>query len=450
MESLQDKIDAADGNAARMLRDDPTGPYPFPMPDEYSNWRDEQKAWADTAVLFDQSFHMSDVYFTGPDVKKLFSESGVNNFDSFGKDKAKQFVAVNADGNVIADAICFGRDDNEYILVGTPGAANWVQYRAATGDYDVEVVRDEASPWNPNPRRQFRYQIQGPNGLKIVERAVGHPIDRIKFFNIGTFEIAGVHIRALNHTMIGVPGLEMTGLEMTGPLADGPRVLEALQTAGAEFGMRMGGALAYPTTAVESGWIALPVPAVYTGDSLRSYREWLPAAGFEGHFSLGGSFVSDTIDDYYLTPWDLGYGRVVNFDHEFIGRDAMLQRKDQPHRTKVWLKWNEDDVARVYSSSLFGGASRAKYMDAPNAVYSIAHYDRVDVDGKLAGFSNWTAYTVGLGGWVSLGTIDSDRAIDGAEVQITWGDEDAIGKKKRVEAHKETTVTAVVSTKPLV
>jgi glycine cleavage system aminomethyltransferase T len=58
---------------------------------------------------------------------------------------------------------------------------------------------------------------------------------------------------------------------------------------------------------------------------MRRYREWLPASGYEGTGSLGGSFVSSNIEDYYLTPYELGYGPFVKFDHEFFGREALEQ-----------------------------------------------------------------------------------------------------------------------------
>jgi glycine cleavage system aminomethyltransferase T len=61
-ESLEDKI-ARTGSPVRMLRNAQQGSYEFPMPGEYSNWRDEQRAWRTTAVLFNQSFHMTDIYF---------------------------------------------------------------------------------------------------------------------------------------------------------------------------------------------------------------------------------------------------------------------------------------------------------------------------------------------------------------------------------------------------
>jgi glycine cleavage system aminomethyltransferase T len=63
--NLEEKIQKH-GNVADMLRNAPQGSYAFPMRAEYSNWRDEQRAWQQTAVLFDQSHHMTDIYFKGP------------------------------------------------------------------------------------------------------------------------------------------------------------------------------------------------------------------------------------------------------------------------------------------------------------------------------------------------------------------------------------------------
>jgi len=57
------------------------------------------------------------------------------------------------------------------------------------------------------------------------------------------------------------------------------------------------GSRAYATNTLESGWIPSPLPAVYTDEKMKSYRQWLPAASYEGTGSIGGSFVSDKIED---------------------------------------------------------------------------------------------------------------------------------------------------------
>jgi hypothetical protein len=53
---------------------------------------------------------------------------------------------------------------------------------------------------------------------------------------------------------------------------------------------------------------------------MRAYRQWLPASAYEGSGSLAGSFYSKNIEDYYMTPYALGYGPFVKFDHDFIGK----------------------------------------------------------------------------------------------------------------------------------
>ena len=446
-ETLEQKIRRV-GNPARMLRSNPAGYYPFPMWPQYTSWQEEQEAWKKTAVLFDQSFHMTDVYFDGPDVKRLFSDVGVNSFDKFGANKAKQLVACNEDGYLTGDAIVFGWSDHRYSLVGIPGLSNWVQSHAEQGGYDVEITRDERVLDNQGRRLLFRYQLQGPLAWEIVQKAHGGPIDHIKFFNIGEFTIAGVPVRALNHTMTGIPGQEMTGLEMTGPSDQGPAVLDALLRAGQEFGLQRGGAVSYPTTSLESGWLGQHVPAIYTGEGARGHREWLSGAGWEGTSSIGGSFVSDDIRDYYLTPWDVGYNRVIRFDHDFIGRAALEQMADRPHRRKVWLLWNDEDVARVMAGSLFGGDKRAKYLTMPNGGYVTFQYDEVRVGDRLVGLSHRTAYTVNIGHVSSLATIDEAEVRDGAEVTITWGEPDGGASRPTTERHVQTTVRTTISTQP--
>lgn len=447
-ESLEAKIQRS-GGPVPMLRNAPAGAYPFPIPSEYTNWRDEQAAWKETAVLFDQSHHMLDVTFAGPDARRLMSDFGVNGFATFGADKAKQYVAVREDGYFVGDAILFGLAEDKLSLVGPPIVSDWITFQAEQGAYKVDVTRDERTGINKGRRLLYRYQLQGPAALKIAEKAHGGPIDRIKFFHMGRFTVAGHTVRALNHTMTGMPGMEMTGLELFGPLDEGPAVLEALLRAGEEFGLRQGGAIAYSTTALESGWLGLPVPAVYSGECTRAFREWLSADSYAGTASLGGSFASDDIEDYYPTPWDLGYANVIKFDHDFLGRSALERMAGEPHRRKVWLRWHDEDVTRLLGEGLFGGAARTKYLQVPYAVYATFQYDTVRAGDRVVGISNRTGYTVNVGGWSSLAMIDEADARDGAEVTVVWGEPGGGSAKPNVERHVQTEIRATVSTTPL-
>lgn len=435
--NLEAKLQAH-GNPVDMLRHSPTGGYEFPFPAQYSNWRDEQEAWQKSVVLFDQSFHMTDVYFEGPDVKRLLSDVMVNTLKNFDKDKAKQIVACNEDGYVIGDAILFGHTADKVSVVGRPSVPNWVHYQAEKGGYDVKVTRDERTVSNDGSRLIYRFQIQGPNALDLIKSVHEGEFPEIKFFNLGDLKIAGKKVRALNHNMS-----RMGGLELHGPVEDREAVLAAIQKAGPGHGLVMGGSRAYATVSPESGWIPSPMPAIYSGEAMKPYREWLSANGFEGNASLGGSFYSKNIEDYYQTPWDLGYGKHVRFDHDFIGRAALEKMADQPHRRKLWLKWNDEDVLKVFKSQL-GNGDRYKYMEVPNAYYAILPFDKVLLGDKMVGLSTYTVYTANVRCWFSLAMLDEDVA-DGTQVTVVWGEEDGGSKKPIVESHVQTEIRATVS-----
>lgn len=421
-----------------MLRNAQTGGYDFPFPAQYSNWRDEQEAWQKSVVLFDQSFHMTDVYFEGPDVRRLLSDVAINTLKNFGKDKAKQIVCCNPDGYVIGDAILFGHSDEKVSIVGRPSVPNWVHYQAEKGNYDVKVTRDERTVSNDGSRLIYRYQIQGPNALALIQHVHEGEFPNIKFFNLGDLKIAGKKVRALNHNMS-----RMGGLELHGPAEDREIILEALQAAGPQFGLVMGGSRAYSTVSPESGWIPSPMPAIYSGKAMQAYREWLSDEGFEANASLGGSYYSSNIEDYYQTPWDLGYGKHINFDHDFIGSDALKKLADQPHRRKVWLKWNDEDVQAVFKSQL-GHGDRFKYMEVPNAYYSTLPFDQILLDNSLVGLSTYTVYTANVRCWFSLAMVDESIA-DGTELTVVWGEENGGSQKPNVERHVQTKIRATVS-----
>ena len=439
--SLEQKIKEA-GNPVTMLRNSQAGAYVFPIAPEFSNWRDEQEAWRKTAILFDQSYHMTDLYVQGPDTVRLLSDLGVNSFQGFKRDKAKQFVACNHDGYVIGDGVLFALEDDKVVLVGRPPISNWVHFNAVSGGYNVKVERDERSLANPMQRKLYRFEVQGPNAWKILEKVHGGPIPDIKFFAMGEINIAGRKVRCLKHGMSGAPGLELWG-----PKEEGDEIRATLLEAGKEFGLRAGGARAYSTVAIESGWVPSPMPAIYSGEKMRPYREWLTANSFEANASLGGSMVSDNIEDYYLTPYDLGYGGFTKFDHDFIGRAALEKMADKPHRKKVTLTWNSNDVIRIFST-MFLAENRAKYMDMPASHYATLPYDKIMVDGKQVGISTYPVYTANGRVWISLSMVDADFSATGTEVTVVWGEPDGGSSKPVVERHVQTTVRATVGPCP--
>jgi syringate O-demethylase/vanillate/3-O-methylgallate O-demethylase len=437
--SLQQKMDRAGGPLA-MMRTSQAGPYAFPIPPEFSNWRDEQRAWREGVALMDQSFHMTDLYLEGPDAHRLVSSLAINSFTGFGDDKAKQFIACAPSGHLVGDMIIFGLGSDLVNIVGRPTVANWVEFHAGTGSFDVQVDRDERTLNNPRPRKTFRYEIQGPLAWQLIEKLNGAPLAQPKFFAMGKLRVAGRPFRSLRHGMGGAPGLEFWG-----PLEQGAEVKAAILAAGEEFGLRQVGSRAYASAAVDSGWLPCPLPAIYSSPELRAYREWLGADSFDAIASLGGSFVSDRIEGYYYTPWDLDYGRLIRFDHDFIGRAALERLEREPHRRKVSLVWNPADAQRVYASLATPGRN-GKYMEMPAFHYSSYQYDAVlSGSGERAGIATYSSFLAPDGAWVSLAVIDETQATVGNELTILWGEPDGGSSRPNVERHVQMEVRATVS-----
>ncbi len=385
---------------------------------------------------------MSDLYVDGPDALKVLSDLAINSFKNFKVNQAKQFVACNHNGFVIGDAILFYLDENKFNLVGRPPALNWVQYNVERRGYKATAERDERSAVNQGRRKTYRYQIQGPNALRTMEKVTGKPAPDIRFFNMDVFTIAGHQVRALRHGMVGQPGWELFG-----PWDDGDAVRDAIVAAGQEYGIRQVGSRAYPTTCLESGWIPSPLPAIYIEDELKGYRQWLSTKSYEAMASLGGSFYSDHITDYYLTPYDLGYGPFVKFDHDFIGRAPLEKMADNQRRKKVTLVWNGEDIARVFGT-LFQPGDISKYIDLPLANYATLPFDKVLKDGKTIGVSTYTGYTYNERAMLSLGVVDVAHSQPGTQVTVVWGEEGRGSTKPTVERHAQAEIRATVAAVP--
>ncbi|MGM0931270.1 MAG: vanillate/3-O-methylgallate O-demethylase [Actinomycetota bacterium] len=446
-QNLQQVLDQA-GNTVEMLRNSQIGAYIYPVvAPEFTNWRSEVRAWRDNAVLYDQSHHMDNLFIKGPDALKLISDTAINSVANFPVNKAKQYVPTTPSGHVIGDGILFHEAEDQFVYVGRSPAANWLLYHGETRGYDVELEVDRRSPSRPMgkpvQRKYWRFQIQGPNAWRIIEKINGGTVEQLKFFNMDHMQVAGAQVRTLRHGMAGAPGLELWG-----PYESYDRVREAILEAGQEFGMLAVGARAYSSNTLESGWIPSPLPAIYSGEELRPYREWLGADSYEAVNAVAGSFVSDKIEDYYLNPWELGYGSFVKFDHDFIGREALEKIDPAAQRKKVTLAWHAEDMTKIFASLFDPEGTPYKYFDLPNANYGSSNYDSiVDADGTNVGLSLFTGYSANEKRALSLATVNPDVEI-GTEVKVVWGEPDGGTRKTTVEPHRQLEVRAVVSPAP--
>ncbi len=435
---MEEAIQAA-GGPVELMRDLGVGRF-TKVRDEYTHWIEEQRSWAETCGLMDQSYHMTDHYVEGPDALEFYSKFTVNNYDNAEPGKAKQLVAANQDGNFIGDAILFHLDDDKFMSVGAASAHNWLQYQIETGDWDLEGEIQKRPVQTGEDPNNFRFQVQGPEALNVMEEAVDDAIPELGFFNFGPAAIDGVEVNLLRHGMAGAPGFEFWG-----DYEDKETVKSAILEAGEDHGIVRVGATAYQTPNIVLGWVPLVVPAIFD-DHMQDYREWITAG--DGILSIGGSLESDDITDYYFTPVELGFEHIIDVEHDFVGRDAIAAELDDPQRTKVTLEWNEEDILDVFAS-LFTEGESYKFLDFPHPRWAACPYDTVEADGQVVGVSTDKSYVWNQKEMLSLAVIDTDYAEPGTEVTLTWGDP-AGNDSRMVERHELKEIRATVAPAPYI
>jgi len=449
MPSLSDVM-AQHPNPVEMLRNSQIGMYVYPVvTPEFRNWRVEQEAWRNTAVLFDQCHHMDELIVEGPQAEAFLAHHGINDFSKFGLDRAKHFVPVTPNGHVIGDHIIFREREDKFILVGRAPTSNWLMFCAAWGKWNVRIRHDPRSTSRPEGERvlrtHYRYQIQGPDAPKVFEKMNGGPIPDIKFFHVDWINVGSKRVRALRHGMSGAPGLEIWG-----PYEDKhyihSTILEAAREAGVD--LVQCGSRAYSTNTLESGWIPSPLPGIYTGDGmLAEYRDWVGADMYEAAGAIGGSFVSDSIEDYYVNPFELGYGFYIGWNKDdFIGKAALARMKDSDkNRKKVTFEWNKEDVLKVIASA-FDEGTPYKWIDFPQPNYASSSADMVMQGDRMVGMSMFNGYSYNERCLLSLGVVDQSVEV-GDVLTLRWGEPDETAKTS-TERHRQAEIRVRVSPTP--
>jgi glycine cleavage system aminomethyltransferase T/ABC-type branched-subunit amino acid transport system substrate-binding protein len=373
---------------------------------EYTDWIDESMSWKETCYIGDWSF-LWERRFRGPDVLKLFSDISVNSFAKFDIGRSKHVIHTNQNGKVIHEGILSRLDTEEFLLFGR--GCFWADYNLRHGKYKASSEPDDL----------FNLQVSGPNAIYLLEKACGQSLRDVKFMHSGKIKISGVEMLALRQGMAGE-----IGFELQGPIKFREQVSAAVMEAGKEFGIRKLGGRAVFINHLEACFPTIITdycPAMFD-DDMEEYRAEFQAAmpGFATTFNIAGSFEGNQISDWYRSPVELGWGKNVKFDHDFIGRKALEPEVANPKRLMRTLVWNADDVVDVYAS-MFRDARPCDYMDMPRDQRGFMYADKVIQNGKVVGVSTSRGYSYYFREMLSLCTLDVACCEPGSEVMVIWG-----------------------------
>lgn len=381
------------------------------LPWEFTGSKDEFMATRTTASL-GVFLNSSPVYdISGPDAEKFLNFVCVNrDFHKMKNGGSRHALICNEKGQLLGSGVILKKNDGSY---RTYWMAPAIQYYLETSGMEVkgQYCSDE-----------YFYQIDGPKSLEIIEKATQTDLHDLKFGQNKTVKICGTDMVVYRLGMSGALAYEVHGAAEHAEAA-----YKRLREVVLEFGGKLQGARNYATI--------LHTPGGYPNQFQHFWYPYMSSgaglAEFSKHISASLKYLGSASDDeenFYATPYELGWGYLVNFDKDdFMGKDALLAASKKKARKMVTLEWNTEDVGDVFMSQFKGTAVEpyeqiehiSAIADASFGVNMRADY--VVVNGKKVGIATGKTYAFYERRMISLASIDEEYSAEGTDVIVVWG-----------------------------
>lgn len=405
---MQYKIDSPILKDARCLAKTPDGVSGIRFkPLVYTNASEELLACRKTAWLGTGLDGCPTCDISGPDAVRFLNYYCTNaDFSKAKYGRVRHVLMCNEKGQLLADGVLIRIGENRF---RTYWLAPIIEIYAKICGINVQAERIT---------NEFFFQLDGPKSLEILEAAAQTDLHDIAFAHWKEIGIAGKPVRVLRLGMSGALAYELHGAN-----EDADTVYSAVRGAGREFGLRQLGRLQYCVNHTQAGYanqyIHYHFPYHSSGEQIDEM------IGDYMNFSMPGSCMGN-MEDYYVTPYDVGWGNLVNFNHEFVGKAALQEIAGiQPNRC-VTLVWNAQDVGEVYASR-FSGTDVEPFEDISGDLdwrteENIGmRMDQVLIGDRKVGRTSGRINDYYHRRVISLAFIETAYSQDGTEVEILWG-----------------------------
>lgn len=381
------------------------------LPYEFTGWRDESLAWHLTCSIHAGLNPSPTVLVRGPQAADFLRENLVCNVDKWPIGASKHGLMLLEDGTVACQGLAIRTGEQEYEVFWM---SPFLNYRFSLKQWDAEVV-------DVSGQRSL-FQMQGPKSFDILNEACGESIADIAFLRSREAKLGDWTVRILRFGM----GNSL-GYEVHCDAADAPYVYKRILEVGAPYGIRPMGSYAYEMNHTPGGSQQDSTHFVSSAFEDEGYCEFFNeySGGLEFPFILGGSMGTD-VRDRYANPIELGLGKAVNWDHEFVGKEALLKYKENPKRNLKTLVWNPEDIVDIHRSQFTDDPyCEMEQMAREMGAYGMPVFtnDKVlDLDGNEIGMSGGRIMDAFHHEMLSLAIMDLEFCEEGTQVQVVWGE----------------------------
>jgi glycine cleavage system aminomethyltransferase T len=148
---------------------------------------------------------------------------------------------------------------------------------------------------------------------------------------------------------------------------------------------------------------------------------------FAENESLGS--VDPDLQSSMFNPFEIGLGGCINWNHEFRGKDALRKLKESEDKNIVTLRWNPEDLCKLYAMQFDPNAEHVRQLDLPfDNTQFLAGYPNFTTDlvydgeGKEIGRSYGRVQSNYYHAILSFGAIARKNRVIGTEVYILRGE----------------------------
>ena len=381
---------------------------------EYTGWRDETLAWHLTCSLSANISPSPVTTIRGPEAIDFMRENFVNNIDKWEIGASKNGLMLLEDGTIAAQGVIIRSDKQEYQCFWL---SPFIDYRFSLKDWDAtcETTLDKV----------FVYQLQGPKSLQILEEATGDNLHDIAFCRSKMTQIDDVSVRILRFGM----GNSL-GYEVHGDSEFAQQVHRRLLEVGMPYGIRRMGEQAYSmnhtTGGSQQAGFHFDVSLFNDPGYVAFNEQMMGDAGFD--FSSGlvflGSFDGDD-SERIVNPLEIGLSRCINWNHDFVGKEALLEAKEHVTRGLKTLVWNPDDIVDIFRSQFtddpFEPIDAGGFLPAFNGEMPVCFDNVLDMEGNKIGYSGGRMMDWWNKAMISMAVMDIDFCKEGTQVQVVWG-----------------------------
>lgn len=381
--------------AGSWMPNNDNGKWPI-MPFAYQDWWVEGEDWYDGVTIHAGLNPFSRYDVKGENFIEFLETVTTNTYHNFPVGKARHALPVAPNGKIILDGIVIRRSEDEFHLTGWLDPQMYNQMIGGKFQFESEYTGN----------KRFLYQLCGDRSLEVIENACKQDMHDIKFMWVKDAKIAGHDVYIVRTGMSGTLAYEVHGL-----VEYAEEVYAELLAVGKNYGIKELGRFGYINQHTEGS-----IPQVAIHYAVGGIPQLAPVTT--------GSLPKDH-ELVYRSPYDLGWGNLVNFNHEFVGKEALLSEVNGPHRDCVHLIWNPASVAEVVKASL----DNTRRVD-PIDMYgdydfvhncNTQHIDAVYDGDRFVGASSGRFMSAKFREMISMASLDEDVCVDGKQLEVLWG-----------------------------